>query len=100
MRKLIFLSLMAFSLLSYAEVGDTSPLSAKNIIEVKQKTSKTSTGKDKLEILVIYKDANGKRKLAYMSKSDYKKMEQAGEYNLDIEYELVEQKTKTKIRVK
>ena len=85
---------------SYAEVGDQTPINVNQIVEIKQETSTTKSGKEKVETIVIYKDAQGKRKLAYMTSTDYKKLQQAKQYNLDIEYILVEMKTKTKLVVK
>lgn len=100
MQKFLTMLMLAVSLSVSAAVGDTTPISASNIVEVKQERSTTSKGKEKVEIIVIYKDAHGKRKLAYMTQSDYKKVEQARKYSVDIEYVLVEGKTRMKMTVK
>lgn len=92
--------MLGICLSAAAAVGDTTPLAADRIVELKEEKVQTSTGKERVEIIVIYKDAEGKRRLAYMTKSDYKKVEQAQKYNVFIEYTLVEGKTKMKIQVK
>lgn len=100
MKKFLTMLMLAVSLNVSAAVGDETPLPASNIIEVKQERSTTSSGKEKVEIIVIYKDSQNKRKMAYMTKSDYTKVERAKRYNVDIEYVLVEGKTRMKITVK
>lgn len=92
--------MLGICLSAAAAVGDTTPLAADRIVELKEEKVQTSTGKERVEIVVIYKDAEGKRRLAYMTKSDYKKVEQARKYNVFVEYTLVEGKTKMKIQVK
>lgn len=92
--------MLGFCLSAGAAVGDTTPLSADHILEVKQEIVKSSKGVERTEIVVIYKDSEGKRRLAYMSKADYKKVEQSRKYNTFLEYVLVEGKTRMKIQVK
>lgn len=92
--------MLGFCLSAGAAVGDVTSLPVERIVELKEETVKTSKGKERTEIVVIYKDSEGKRRLAYMTKSDYKKVEQARKYNVFIEYMLVEGKTKMKIQVK
>lgn len=91
--------MLAMSLAATAAVGDSTPLPSTCILEVKTETSTTSAGKERTEIIVVYRNAEGKRKLAYMTKSDHKKMEMARKYGADIEYVLVEGKTRNKITV-
>lgn len=101
MKHTILCLLMALlSLTSYAKVGDETPIKAEQIVEIKQEVSTTSTGKQRTEYVVIYKNSANKRKLAYMTATDYKKLQQAKKYNLDIEYIIVEMKTKFKLIVK
>lgn len=92
--------MLGFCLSAVAAVGDTTPLPADHILELKQETVKNSKGVERIEIVVIYKDSEGKRRLAYMTKADYKKVEQSKKYNTFVEYVLVEGKTKMKIQVK
>lgn len=100
MKKIFMALMMCVALSAGAKVGDVTPLSADRILEVKQEKSKTAKGTEKVEIVVIYKDSKGHRKMASMTKTDYKKLEQAKKYNTYLEYELVEGKTKMKIQVK
>lgn len=100
MRKLILALLLGAYLSAGAAVGDTTPLNADHILEVKQETVKNSKGVEHTEIVVIYKDSEGKRRIAYMTKADYKKLEQSKKYNTFVEYVLVEGKTRMKIQVK
>lgn len=100
MKKYLIMLMLAVSLSAAAAVGDETPLASDKIVEIKSETYTNSKGKACVEIIVIYKNAEGKRKMAYMTKSDHKKAEKAKRYNVDIEYVLVEGKTKNKIVVK
>lgn len=100
MRKIILSLMSGLCLSSVAAVGDMTPLPAERLLELKVEHGKTSKGKEKVEIVAIYKDTEGKRRIAYMTKSDYRKVEQAKAYDVFLEYVLVEGKTKMKIKVK
>lgn len=100
MRKLILSLMLGVCLSATSAVGDTTPLPVDSILEIKQETVRSSKGVERTEIVVIYKDSEGKRRLAYMTKSDYKKVEQSRKYDTFLEYILVEGKTRTKVQVK
>lgn len=92
--------MLALSLNVSAAIGDVIPLATEQIVEIKTETSTTSKGKQKVEYVVIYKDREGKRRMAYMTKSDYNKLERAKQYDVYVEYVLVEGKTRNKVTVK
>ena len=100
MRKFLIGLAFFVSLNVVAAVGDTTPLPARNIVEIKQEKSTTSKGKEKIETIVIYKDAAGKRRMAYMTLTDFRKYEKADKYEVDVDFYIVEGKTRNKITVK
>lgn len=100
MKKLLVILMLAVSLSVSAAVGDTTPIASDKIVEVKSEQVTNSKGKTRTEHIVIYKDAQGNRRMAYMTATDHKKLEQAKRYNLYVEYVLVEGKTRNKITIK
>lgn len=100
MKKILTMLMLVVSLNVMAEVGDTTALPANNVVQIRQEITTTSKGKEKTETFVIYKDATGKRRIAYMSKSDYKKWERAQKYAVCVDYLLIEGKNRMKIAIK
>lgn len=103
MKKIILLALIsAFALVSLANdnTNDTIPLPKDKVEKIIEEPYTNSKGKTSTKYFVIYKNQNGKKKMAEINKSDYNKLEQAKKYSLDMDYFLVITKTKTKLIVK
>lgn len=96
---LISLTALIFSLTASAEVGDKTPITESQILEIKVEQSTTKSGKEKTEYIVIFTDNNGKKKMAYTTKTEYDKYNKSKQYKLDSDYYIVEMKTKLKFVV-
>jgi hypothetical protein len=100
MKKIILLALIsAFALVSFAN-NDTIPLPKDKVEKIVEEPYTNTKGKTSTKYFVIFKNKNGKKKMAEINKSDFNKLEQAKKYSLDVDYFLVISKTKTKLIVK
>jgi len=96
---LIVLTMIVSAIAVNAKVGDKTPITESQIKEIKVETTTTKSGKEKTEYIVIYINKDNKKKIAYMTKTDYNKYNQSKKYNLDIDYYILEMKTKNKLVV-
>lgn len=96
---LISLTALLASVTTFAEPGDKTPISESQILEIKVEQSTTKSGKDKTEYIVIFKDSNGKKKMAYTTKTEYDKYQKSKQYKLDSDFYIIEMKSKLKFIV-
>jgi len=83
------------------KVGDQKILRPQQIEEFCQEPVKDSDGRIKrVNVFVIYKDDEGRRRIASITKTELKKLQRCQQYGLYFEYILTEGKTKNKITIK